>query len=608
MPVLIKVFLLITTIAGLAAAQTVPETATEQKELLQKEAVAFLRETLSDVNGMRSLENRISFAAEIASLMWFHDEREARGMYGAVIGDFRDLLMRYDGQMNALGITPEDDTGSGRGFGFMIEPTEKGLILRRFRTAMGVRQQIAMSIAEHDPELAYSFYNDSLAAISNQEFRKQAEARDTFFEAQLLTQIAEKNPAKAVQFAKTFLGKGVNYQHLELLKKIYAKDAERGAEFGDAMLSRIKTDKLDDSDSYVVRSLIEFGGATLDASKKPGGKKPVYKLEQLRELAEILAQALLKQTDAAAINPSYIEAIQKYAPGRAAQLRSKFKNSATMPGSNFSYSANAMNAAANAAAHAANAAAYSDGSGYSNSNSNSRYGQQGLEREAREKAESKLLEDVAGLDKNQLPKEARDKFIAEARKIIAQTTGRDKKVLGLSMLAAQVAKIGDRELAAEIMRDAQAFVSPTPKNYQDFLLTWMLASGYANSDPEKAFPLLEETIARANETLSAFIKVGEFMDVAEEMIQDGEVQVGAFGGQMVRGLTRELGMADVTIQVLAKADFGKMKNLTNGFDRPEIRVLAKMMVLRAVLSPKPIQSTEKMIEEATAPPMDTDGN
>src|SRR5687767_12892209 len=109
MPAFIKVFVLITVIAGFVAAQTVPEkTTSDQKEQLQKEAVTFLRETLTDVNGMRSLENRISFAAEIASLMWFHDEREARSMYGGVIGDFRDLLMRYDAQMNALGVTPED--------------------------------------------------------------------------------------------------------------------------------------------------------------------------------------------------------------------------------------------------------------------------------------------------------------------------------------------------------------------------------------------------------------------------------------------------------------------------------------------------------------------
>jgi hypothetical protein len=179
-----------------------------------------------------------------------------------------------------------------------------------------------------------------------------------------------------------------------------------------------------------------------------------------------------------------------------------------------------------------------------------------------------------------------------------QTPGTDKKIVGLSALAAQVAKAGDRGLAAELMRDAQALVNPQPKTYQDFLLTWMLATGYAGSQPEKAFPLLEDTIMRANDTLAAFIKVGEFIDVAGEMIDEGEVQVGAFGGQLVRGLTSELGMAESTLRMLAKADFKKTRDLTSRFDRSEIRILAKMMILRAVLDEKkPDKAAEEKIQE-----------
>ena len=133
------------------------------------------------------------------------------------------------------------------------------------------------------------------------------------------------------------------------------------------------------------------------------------------------------------------------------------------------------------------------------------------------------------------------------------------------------------------MKEAHALINPQPKNYQDFLLTWMLATGYAEADPEKAFPLLEDTIVRANETLAAFIKVGEFIDVAGDMIDEGEVQVGAFGGQMIRGLRSELGMADNTLRILARADFKKTRGLSNRFDRTEVRILAKMMILRAVL-------------------------
>jgi hypothetical protein len=61
---------------------------------------------------------------------------------------------------------------------------------------MGVRQQITATMAEHDPELAFLFYNDSLSAITNPEFRKEVEERDSYFETQLLSQIAESSPAK----------------------------------------------------------------------------------------------------------------------------------------------------------------------------------------------------------------------------------------------------------------------------------------------------------------------------------------------------------------------------------------------------------------------------
>jgi hypothetical protein len=574
---------LILIFASIVTAQTPAEkNATEHVDKLRKDAVAFLRETLSDVNGMRSLENRISFTAEIAGLMWFHDEREARSMYAGVIGDFRDLIGRYDHQMSELGVTLKDEDGRGGFMSFMVEPTDKSRLLRKFATAMGVRQQIAISIAEHDPDLAFGFYYDSLSSIANPELRSQVEGRESYFEFQLLGQLADRNAAKAAQYGLRSMGNGITFQHVELLKKIYAKDVDKGSEYGSALLSRLKTEKFDNKDLYIISSLIDFGGEKLDESRRPDGKRPVYSLSELRELAEILAQAIMSRNaeqESGAVF-SYVGSVQKYLPGRAAQIRAKFKAPKSEDidprvMTNAMYSARiAVNTSANVAYSGA----------YANSNANS----DNYPPEAREQdeLERKLFEDVQGLGTKQLPKEEREKIVAQARKIIMQTPGRDKKIFSLSMLAVQVSKMGDKELAGEIMRDAERLVNPAPKTYQDFLLSWMLASGYAQSDPDKAFPLLEETISRANDTLEAFVKVGEFIDVAEEMIQDGEVQVGVFGGQMIRGLTSELGMADATIQVLAKADFVKTKNLTNRFDRAEIRVLAKMMVLRAVLSPK----------------------
>jgi hypothetical protein len=197
-----------------------------------------------------------------------------------------------------------------------------------------------------------------------------------------------------------------------------------------------------------------------------------------------------------------------------------------------------------------------------------------------------MMKSLKNLDGKKLPKEEREKVVGQARKIIASLPNKQAKILALSGLAAQVVKLGDKELAAQIMTDAQSLTNPQPKNYLDFMELWMLSSGLTATDAEKAFPVLEDTIFRLNDTLAAFVKVGEFIDVTGEMIDDGEVQVGTFGGSMIKEVTRGLGQADATLINLARADFARTKNLTNKFDRQEVRILAKMLVLRAVLGDK----------------------
>lgn len=591
----LKKLLAALTLVGFAAQLSLAQTTgtkkpTDDPEALKKDAVAFLRETMVDVNNLRTLENRISFSAELAGLMWFHDEREARGLYVAAFANFKELLMKYDQQMNTFPQPGDDDEGYSpyRG-GLFVDITDKARIGRRFAIAMQVRQQIAMSLAEHDPELAFAFYSDSLAVLTNPQFRKQAEMRDEYFEAQLMTEIAKTNAAKAAQFAKKSMEKELNYQHIELLKKIYAKDPEKGGELAAAMLSKVKT-SLEPEQFWVVGMFLGAVGEALEASQK-NGKKPMLSQSEVRELADTFAQAILNSDEESPMGLGYVDSIEKYSPSRAAQIRAKFTTrgeGSRASGGNSSrrYAMNAMANAANTVANAANAAA----------NSNARAEK---ERQEREKLEKELQENVGKLADKQLPKEEREKIVAHARRIIVQTQGRDKKIVALSALAATVAKAGDKELSAEIMKEAQALVNPYPKNYQDLLLTWMLATGYAEVEPEKAFPLLEDTIFRVNDTLSAFIKVGEFIDVAGEMIDEGEVQVGAFGGQMVRGLTSELGMADAVLRKLAKADFKKTRDLTSRFDRSEVRILAKMMILRAVLGEsreKPEQSADEAIK------------
>lgn len=194
-----------------------------EADKLEKSAVELLQETAAEVEGLRLIENRISFTSELAALMWFHDEREARAMYAGVINDFRQLLVGYDSQMNQFGIKQADEP-EVYGSMFMTEPSDRQKIERKFRVAVNVRQAIATSMAAHDPELALNFFYDSLNAVANADLRKQMETGDRSFEQRLLTQIAAIDPAKATVITKKTLSRGITLEQVDLLKNFFSKD------------------------------------------------------------------------------------------------------------------------------------------------------------------------------------------------------------------------------------------------------------------------------------------------------------------------------------------------------------------------------------------------
>jgi len=537
---------------------------------LKKQAVEFLRESAGEVGNLRTLENRISFASEMASLMWFHDEKEARTMMNAVVGDFKQLLVQYDSQINASGIEPGDGERHYGGFLGGGDQSDKARLMRKLAKAMSVRQQITLSIAEHDPQFALDFYTGSLQTFSNAEVRKRFEAQDIYFEAKLVNEIAEKDAGKALEYGRKSLAKGLNYNHIELLKKIYEKDADKGAEFAEEIAGKLKDGKIGADNFYMLGAALRLGADSFEKAKKDN-KKPMFSEQNLRDLADLTAQGVLKRSDSPEISTSeYLGLIEKYAPSRAVQIRAKIATKMQRE-TDETEGIRVVSA---------------DGVAITTSTVKMKSGAVAAKTVDEKDEQEEMMKSLQNLDKKQLPKEAREKIIGQARKIIAATPNRQQKILALSALAAQVSKLGDKELATEIMKDTQGLLSSSPKNYQDFMEVWILASGFAQTEAEKAFPLLEDTIFRLNDTIGAFIKVGEFIDVSGEMIDDGEVQVGSFGS-MVKELTRGLGStADATLLSLAKSDFTKTKALTNKFERQEVRILAKMLVLRAILGDK----------------------
>ncbi|MDH3492977.1 MAG: hypothetical protein OEM82_05465 [Acidobacteriota bacterium] len=563
-----SLLILILLFATSVFAQEVPERETKAEAAeLRAKALEFLRDTAAEINTLRTVENRISFSSELANLMWFHDEKEARKMFAGVSDSFVQLLTEANARVDALGGI-RDETDRFGGFSFVRD--EKREAIRKLYKAIAVREQVVLAIAEHDAQLGYDFVVRTTAAITDKKLSEMLTEQNARLESGIIARMSSRNLEESLAFGRRSLKRGFKPELVGLAQKVYAKDPEAAIEFGKELIDKVRSEASTEETSHSnIYSVLSAGTEMTEDSES--GSKPLFAKEALNELAVLFAENLLRAEDYYSyMIDDYVALIEKYSPSHAKRVAAKYsdKNEVDDP-------AGVLAAAAEAAADAAKKAA--DMTVQDNPSA--------VEAAEQEKEEErqKFLEELQGFGSNELSKEQKSEFIAQARRILSEMKDPTVKIAALTMLARQVKMLGDTELAAEIMREANAMVKPDPQNFLDYMLVWSLASGYAEVAPEEAFPVLENAIYRLNDTIDAAVKVAQFVDIQGEIIIDGEVQVGAFGGSMIRNALGMLSQSGNVLASLAEKDFERTKALALSFEKPEVRVLARFMVLRSVL-------------------------
>ena len=548
-----------------------PEVTKEQAEL-KKQALAVLRDAINDTNNLRTPENRIVFGSELASLMWEHDEKDARAMYVQVTASFRELISRFDSEANSLGMPANDAPGAedGEEYSFFLDPTDAQRLTDRFYQAGVIRDSIALSIAVHDPLLALRFFDEAVAAVTSPLLRSEEDESIKYFRARLVAELYRiKNDAGLEYAQQMALSEGITYATNDLLDKIHRRDAQKGAVVARAMVAGMKRAKITDR-SWPINSFLEKADTALTESLKKSDAKSPPRLtrEELRDAVAFYAEEILKGDDRPYFDLSVIE---KYASASASRIRTKFGLNQTSSVITNSAERNTMSGSANAVSNTTVLT--------SNSASNSK-GSNGADE----------------LFKPDMSKEELEKFVARTRQSIMAMRARDKKVKALGDLAGQVAKAGDKNLAASIMRDASSLVEAYPKNYKDYRLAFALVGGYANVDPDRAFSILDVLLGRVNDSVAALVKVGELIDLNGSIVVDGELQAGAYGGGLLRQISDDLAVADSTIKALADVDIARTAAAADRLDRPEVRLLGKLMIVKAILG-KPIDEKSELDRE-----------
>lgn len=582
----------------IAAQQNVakPKAAEALSPELKEQAVALLRRTARDAGSLNLPENRLTFLLATADMLWEHDEKAAREAFQNAKNDVRELIALHVQKMASL--APDDEPNyemsflSGDG---SMEDT---------RSIGSVRENLILALGKHDADAAYQFMIETRPVFApkngkNTESHEYAlamrgqftdEHRENNLETRLANIVAANDPTKAFEIAKKRLAVGLFDNAPGVAVKLYLKNKETGAQFASDVFRKVKVAKLDSD--YLARSvafgLLTNGANALKKAEKDAefAKKPLLLEADLRELAESLARAGLAMKGESyefSQFTSSLDVMEKYAPGSARQLRAKIeppKKEAVKTGED-------------------------DG-----------------ENEYRKYAEreKKNRETIEAAEKS-LKADEKDFSVKQSKELLGKIKNRTQRIAMTAQLAASLAERGQKEAAAELLKEVREQIPSVPKFWGHYVEHIFVARAYAAVDPIQSFEMLENLISQFDDTLGGLVKFGEFI-AGESAVKQSELRLSGMPGMMGMGMIGRVGgsgrsgsAADFAsgfekdIIALAKADFVRMTGLADKFSRPEISLIAKMIIVTSLLPMKDDAEIYPSIEsgESDAPPVISSG-
>jgi len=165
----------------------------------------------------------------------------------------------------------------------------------------------------------------------------------------------------------------------------------------------------------------------------------------------------------------------------------------------------------------------------------------------------------------------------ELQKLLPLIRLKEVRARAMAELAILLEKKGEHEEAVKLLDDAQALVKVDLKSntQSNALLAFMLA--YALVEPAKAFAIIEPIVDRANDDISQLL-------LLDKIVKSGATK----NGEIVMtqpGIPFDFEMLKYGpgVVALANADFGRTKALADRFQRPELRILARLMLAQSIL-------------------------
>lgn len=503
----------------------------DDRDGLRENARELLVETSVMALNLRSPSNRIGFSIRTANLLWELDETAARVMFEASIENVRELLGRIDLETNQF-----ESLRTGR-----RTPPD---LRTRTNQAFALRSALISALSNHDPERALEFVRETGRMMTNPALLKKIERDDKRAEARIARKIAEKDVTKALEMGREKLSAGIDPDVVGLLGRIYEKDREKGREFAGEILRKVPSAGSGGKNTWLIVRLFEYGLA------KSSAEVPLFDEAGLRVLAaQVAARVSDPKSRYRSLPTELMEALRRYAPDGAARVERAFLERSESP--------NGRRGRAN---------------GTNGSNGPGRPPEAGTD------PVQATAVDYARLQTGTLSaEERRERLEAIRRRVLAEPDGA-KRFKGLVELAGAAVAAGESEIARSVLGEAEQNIERAPRLRVDFLNSRNLASAYAPVDPDRSFLIMEDMVYRLNEVIEAYIIYNRYHGSGRVVENDEMI----FNGR-TRQFTNHFKVSSSAIRDLAAADYERLKNLSDKFGRPEMRVAMRLVIAEGLL-------------------------
>jgi hypothetical protein len=154
-------------------------------------------------------------------------------------------------------------------------------------------------------------------------------------------------------------------------------------------------------------------------------------------------------------------------------------------------------------------------------------------------------------------------------------TGRVERLISEAMRRAEA---GQKRPALDALDEARGLLGDNARTVTQLNARLQLVRAYAPLDAGRALELLESVVDQLNELADAAAVVDGFL-TDEQLTRDGQLRLRMLSGSLGQMMNVEA----VDFAPLACADFARTKGVADSFRRPELRVVAHLLLAQSVL-------------------------